>query len=183
MYKLMGVSCWKTCCDAVVCLPRRLSKFSSAPLETKTCFANFFAVTLEVAPAVVTTNLAFGEWPSVFGDAKMTHCVARPPGPSLHIVETGNDSWRFKSRDDDQTTRARGVSAAPASSDATSATNQNSPIKGVPFGCRSGVSGRGGIVMARKLKNNQTSLGFFDQAIAAPSMKAALEAWGADSNL
>jgi hypothetical protein len=37
--------------------------------------------------------------------------------------------------------------------------------------------------MARKLKTYQTSLGFFDKAIAAPSMKAALEAWGADSNL
>src|ERR1700722_19155870 len=37
--------------------------------------------------------------------------------------------------------------------------------------------------MVRKLKTYQTSLGFFDQAIAAPSMKAALEAWGADSNL
>jgi hypothetical protein len=37
--------------------------------------------------------------------------------------------------------------------------------------------------MARKLKTYQTSLGFFDQAIAAPSMKAALEAWGAHSNL
>src|SRR4051794_35559794 len=37
--------------------------------------------------------------------------------------------------------------------------------------------------MARKLKVFQTSLGFFDLAIAAPSMKAALEAWGADSNL
>src|SRR2546423_9185360 len=37
--------------------------------------------------------------------------------------------------------------------------------------------------MARKLKTYQTSLGFFDQAIAAPSMKAALETWGADSNL
>ena len=34
-----------------------------------------------------------------------------------------------------------------------------------------------------KLKTYQTSLGFFEQAIAAPSMKAALEAWGADSNL
>jgi hypothetical protein len=32
--------------------------------------------------------------------------------------------------------------------------------------------------MARKLKTYQTSLGFFDLAIAAPSMKAALEAWG-----
>src|SRR3979411_1726542 len=37
--------------------------------------------------------------------------------------------------------------------------------------------------MARKLKTYQTSLGFLDLAIAAPSMKAALEAWGADSNL
>jgi hypothetical protein len=37
--------------------------------------------------------------------------------------------------------------------------------------------------MARKLKTYQASLGFFDLAIAAPSMKAALEAWGADSNL
>ncbi|KRR21029.1 hypothetical protein [Bradyrhizobium retamae] len=37
--------------------------------------------------------------------------------------------------------------------------------------------------MAKKLKTYETSLGFFDLAIAAPSMKAALVAWGADSNL
>jgi colicin import membrane protein len=37
--------------------------------------------------------------------------------------------------------------------------------------------------MARKLKTYETSLGFYDLAIAAPSMKAALEAWGAESNL
>jgi hypothetical protein len=37
--------------------------------------------------------------------------------------------------------------------------------------------------VTKKLKTYQTSLGFFDLAIAAPSMKAALEAWGADSNL
>jgi colicin import membrane protein len=37
--------------------------------------------------------------------------------------------------------------------------------------------------MARKLKTYQTSLGFFDLAIAAPSMKAALEAWGSETNL
>ena len=37
--------------------------------------------------------------------------------------------------------------------------------------------------MPRKLKTYQTSLGFYDLAIAAPSMKAALEAWGAGSNL
>ena len=37
--------------------------------------------------------------------------------------------------------------------------------------------------MARKLKAYQTSVGFYDLAIAAPSMKAAREAWGAGSNL
>src|SRR5581483_616014 len=37
--------------------------------------------------------------------------------------------------------------------------------------------------MARKLKTYVTSLGFFDLVVAAPSMKAALEAWGAESNL
>lgn len=37
--------------------------------------------------------------------------------------------------------------------------------------------------MPRKLKVFQTSIGFFDLALAAPSMKAALEIWGADSNL
>jgi hypothetical protein len=37
--------------------------------------------------------------------------------------------------------------------------------------------------MARKVKTYQTSIGFFDLAIAAPSMKAALDAWGSKSNL
>lgn len=37
--------------------------------------------------------------------------------------------------------------------------------------------------LKRKLKTYQTSLGFYDQAVAAPSMKAALQAWGASSNL
>lgn len=37
--------------------------------------------------------------------------------------------------------------------------------------------------MAKKLKTYVTSVGFFDQAVAAPSMKAALEAWGSKSNL
>lgn len=38
-------------------------------------------------------------------------------------------------------------------------------------------------LMARKLNVYQTSFRFFDQAIAAPSMKAVLEAWGSNSNL
>ena len=37
--------------------------------------------------------------------------------------------------------------------------------------------------MPRKLKSYQTSIGFFDLAIAAPSMKAAAEAWGTDTDI
>jgi hypothetical protein len=46
------------------------------------------------------------------------------------IVETGNDSWRFKGRDDDYTARARHVSATPASSDEASATVKTRRSKG-----------------------------------------------------